>query len=362
MQKLKDSDDLSLLSGLKPKEISNYNNRGIFSVKQLSYKYRPKKILYRKRNYLPELKALAIRENKTFIRELPNIKTTETEIYLDIEGLPERNFTYLLGVVIKKGDLINTYSFWADSEKDENEMYVKLVELLKPLTEYTVYHYGSYETDALKRISKRIKQEYCDDLACIIRNSFNLLNIFTTNIYPPTYSNGLKEIAHLLDFNWSEQSASGIQSIIWRNRWELTNDEEVKRKLITYNLEDCKALLKVKEWIVGIPNKYDTGNIVNVENIKIDSTHKWQNNFLIKAFENINRFAYFDYQREKVYIKTCPRKYFRKNKRINNNPLNTLRPNIITDIRRPRRCEKCNSTKIHNYDKANRVIIDLKLS
>lgn len=365
IQKLKDRDDLSLLSGLKPREIINYNNRGIFSVKQLSYKYKPKKTPYRKRNYLPELKALAIRENKTFIRELPTLKTTETEIYLDIEGLPERNFTYLLGVVIKKGDLINTYSFWADNEMDENEIYIKLIELLKPLTDYTVYHYGSYETDALKKISKNIKQEYCDDLVCIIRNSCNLLNLFTTNIYPPTYSNGLKEIARLLGFNWSEHNASGIQSIIWRYQWELTNDEEVKRKLITYNLEDCKALFRVKEWIVGIPNRYDTDNIVNAESIKIDNIYKWQkNDFLIKAFEIINRFAYFDYQREKVYIKTYPilKSRYKASVSRKDAAYSKLKPNRSIEIPLPRNCENCNAKKPSKHEKTHKIIIDLYIT
>jgi predicted RecB family nuclease len=63
-EKLKERDDLSLLGNLKPKEIEQKNNRGIFSVKQLSYTFRPKKNPYRKRKYLPELKALSIREQK----------------------------------------------------------------------------------------------------------------------------------------------------------------------------------------------------------------------------------------------------------------------------------------------------------
>lgn len=55
-EKLKERDDLSLLSSLKPKDIEQRNNRGIFSVKQLSYTFRPKKNPYRRRKFLPELK------------------------------------------------------------------------------------------------------------------------------------------------------------------------------------------------------------------------------------------------------------------------------------------------------------------
>lgn len=73
-EKLRERDDLSLLGNLKPKEIEQKNNRGIFSVKQLSYTFRPKKNQYRRRKFLPELKALAIREQKVFIQKLPELE------------------------------------------------------------------------------------------------------------------------------------------------------------------------------------------------------------------------------------------------------------------------------------------------
>lgn len=99
LEKLVERDDLSLLTSLKSKEIIQRNNRGIFSVKQLSYIFRPKKNPYRKRKFLPELKALAIREGKTFIQEIPVIPASRNEIFLDIEGLPDRNFYYLIALL-----------------------------------------------------------------------------------------------------------------------------------------------------------------------------------------------------------------------------------------------------------------------
>jgi len=93
-EKLVERDDLSLMPSLKAKDILQKNNKGIFSVRQLSYTFRPKKNLHQKRKFLPELKALAIRENKTFVNEIPNIKDSTTEVFLDIEGIPDRNFNY----------------------------------------------------------------------------------------------------------------------------------------------------------------------------------------------------------------------------------------------------------------------------
>ena len=210
LEKLVERDDLSLLTSLKPKEILQKNNRGVFSVKQLSYSFRPKKNPYRKRMFVPELKALAIRDNKTFIQDIPNLKEVETEVFLDFEGIPDRNSNYLIGLIIRTGNIDIEHSFWSNSKEEENCIFIQLIELLKPLKSFTIYHYGSYEIQALKNISKKLSVEYQDCLKVLMNNSFNLLNVFTHNIYPPTYSNSLKEIARFLKFGWSDKDASGL--------------------------------------------------------------------------------------------------------------------------------------------------------
>ena len=61
-------------------------------------------------------------------------------------------------------------------------------------------------------------------------------------IYFPTYSNGLKEIGAFIGAKWQAPGASGLQSLIWRYRWEETRSEEFKHLLLTYNQDDCRAL------------------------------------------------------------------------------------------------------------------------
>lgn len=75
-----------------------------------------------------------------------------------------------------------------------------------------------------------------------IENSVNLLSIIYAQVYFPTFSNGLKEIAVGLGFKWSETNASGLRSVLWRHVWNGTKDTLIKSKLITYNAEDCHAL------------------------------------------------------------------------------------------------------------------------
>ncbi|MBW8332548.1 MAG: TM0106 family RecB-like putative nuclease [Prolixibacteraceae bacterium] len=363
LEKLIERDDLSLLTALKPKEIVQRNNRGIFSVKQLSYTFRPKKNPYRRRKFLPELKALAIREGKTFIQEIPILKQVETEVYLDFEGILDRGSNYLIGVILKTNEVVTEYSLWANNEEEEKDIFIELIHLLKPLNSFTIYHYGSYEIQALKRISQKLTTEQQELLKTMIDKSFNVLNIFSEYIYPPTYSNSLKEIARFLKFEWTEKDASGIQSLVWRYNWEISLDHDLKRKLIQYNLEDCKALKVVKDWLAEMPIP-GSENFIKSENIKKESIFKWQrNNFLIKEFDQINKFAYFDYQREKVLIKTYPN--IAAQQRKNEHTKAKIRKHKINKevlIPRPKLCPKCNCNTIYIHNKYYRTIIDLKIT
>jgi len=72
-----------------------YENKGIFTVKQLSYLFKPRK--RKKDNRKPsqvrhqfELQALAIRENKIYLQETPALDREAIELFLDIEGIPDR--------------------------------------------------------------------------------------------------------------------------------------------------------------------------------------------------------------------------------------------------------------------------------
>ena len=121
----------------------------------------------------------------------------------------------------------------------------------------------------------------------------------------------------ILGFNWTEADASGIQSIVWRNNWEQTGSWALKEMLTTYNLEDCAALKKVTEFLYAIcPEQTSAtqpkirtheGHLVSqVEEMNPDSSRpEWcRPEFTIPDFEIINKCAYFDYQRDKIFVRT----------------------------------------------------------
>src|SRR5207248_519128 len=76
-------------------------------------------------------------------------------------------------------------------------------------------------------------------------------------IYFPVRTNGLKDIGKFIGASWSAPDASGLQSLVWRHRWEETHEPEYKQLLITYNEEDCRALKLLTDELSNIKDRPD---------------------------------------------------------------------------------------------------------
>ena len=192
-QKAVEADDLSLLSGLTDMERSHHRSKGIFTVTQLSYTFRPRKTSKRAKNpakpHYFALQALAIRENTVYIHGSPRLPESKTEIYLDIEGLPDDDFYYLVGVLVVAEGRETFHSFWADCRPEELTIFTRFAEVVSGLTDFRVFHYGDYESTALKRIKKRLPDQLRPVIDTILSHSTNVLSLVYPHIYFPVYSN-----------------------------------------------------------------------------------------------------------------------------------------------------------------------------
>ena len=228
-EELLKADDISLLGSISKREVLRKNSRGLFSIFQLSHTFRPRKKSRSRKNerYSWELKALALREHRTYIREIPKLPKSDTEVYIDFEGLPEEGFVYLIGMMIKSDEDSRYLSFWADSKEEEQFIFQKLCDTLSDFQDYTVYHYGHYEIRTLKRICLILDELYEVEAKRIIDNSVNVLSFFTSVVYPPTYTNELKDIAKFLGFQWARKDASGLRSIVWEKEVGVISGEQI---------------------------------------------------------------------------------------------------------------------------------------
>ena len=365
-----ETDDLSLLSGMSEMERKKLHSKGIFTVTQLSYTFRPRRRPTRMRDkrekYHHSLKALAVREKKIHIVGRPELKIDGIPVYLDVEGLPDRDFYYLIGVRIGSGDSAVHHSLWAATATDEGRIWREFLAILETLEKPVLIHYGSYETAFLKRMGERHGQPPEISLAAkTIGAAVNLLSVIYAQVYFPTFSNGLKEIAGHLGYRWSDSDATGTQAIRWRHEWASSRDPLQKSLLVTYNFEDCKALevvaSKISELAQARPNAENSPRDDVVDTAALKREHPFgfkRNTFAFPELDVINKAAYWDYQRERIYVKSDVKP--RRTSTLGGGRAQVIVPNKTVEGWPPRSCPKCASAKLFKHAKYSRSIIDLK--
>jgi hypothetical protein len=58
----------------------------------------------------------------------------------------------------------------------------------------------------------------------------------------PTRDYSIKILAKFLGFDWRDTNPSGAASIEWYARWCNTRDPTIKRQVLEYNEDDCRAM------------------------------------------------------------------------------------------------------------------------
>jgi predicted RecB family nuclease len=189
-QKAKETDDLSLLSGMSEKERARHRSKGIFTVTQLSYTFRPRRTSKRAKNPAKPhhfaLQALAIRENYIYIHGSPILPDCESKVYLDIEGLPDSDFHYLIGALVVTDERELFYSFWADTISEQGTIFTKFAEVISQLPDYRVFHFGNYDAAAMTRASIGLPKRIQEQFETICEKSVNVLSLVTTSIFRHT--------------------------------------------------------------------------------------------------------------------------------------------------------------------------------
>ena len=242
LREAEEDDNLSLLGRMTPKLIKKYQAKGILTVTQLSYIFRPRRRRKRQQKapslFNVELQALALRTGKIYLNESPSIPENPVELFLDIEGIPDENFHYLIGLLIRDHDKLTEYSFWANCWEDEKSVFEECIEIASNHGDAPIYHYGSYEPKTLLQV----QQKHEIDCKQLTDRLINVNSLVFGKVYFPSRSNRLKDLGALVGATWDSPEASGIQSLVWRMQWENTRNPTLKKMLVSYNMSDCHAV------------------------------------------------------------------------------------------------------------------------
>jgi predicted RecB family nuclease len=363
-QRAEQEDNLSLLDRMTPKLMRQYQAKGVFTVNQLSFLFRPRRS--RRKGKRPvrhslELQALALRTGKTYVEHLPELSRQPTELYVDVEGVPDQNAFYLIGLLVCSGAVAQYHAFWADRPEDEARVWQEFLGRLASFPDAPIYHYGSYERKAFKTLTKRHGggRELADRLVNVASSVYG-------KVYFPARSNGLKVLGRLLGATWTHPEASGLMSLVWRQRWVASHADQYKAALLRYNREDCEAvrvlvsrLVQIKETAASEPG------VDFAHRPKQTATGAGQQ--LHQQFERILRNAQGDRERASVRIRAhdgCgesgPRK---KGAPKGHQAFQRIVPPKVTRIIRVaprRRCPRGHGDLVHDGEgQAERTVIDL---
>jgi predicted RecB family nuclease len=361
--------NLSLLDRMTAKAIQKYNKRGIFTVQQLSYLFKPRRKRKKRKNPEPikhslELQALAIREKKIYIQEMPELIRQPVELFLDIEGIPDQHFYYLIGLLVCAGPKPVQHSFWANTLEDEGMIWNQLLSKLNEYPEAPIYHYGSYELRALNELTKR----YSNDTQEIEKRLVNINSAIFGKIHFPAFSNGLKEIGTYIGAIWTSEQASGLQSLVWRYKWEESKGQNLSETLIDYNREDCQALNLLVDKISEVKQLAKHKNDIEfADQPKKLATEMGE--LIHHQLESILKSAHSNYNKTKVTLRIRGKeKSEAKSKKLGpkyNHPgYHRILPKPDRSVYVPMRskCPECQSFLCESEKLREKIIIDLKVT
>jgi len=352
-----ETDNLTLLHRMTPALMKKYARRGVFTVNQLSYMFRPRRA--KKRSAVAptmfniELQALAIRNKKTYLHEAPTLSGRPVELYLDIEGIPDQNFNYLIGLLIKDHDGVTMKAFWADTAADESRIFQECIDTINTFpSDIPVYHYGSYEPRAFQST----KDAYGIKCDTVMKRLVNINSMIYGKIYFPTRSNRLKDLGAHAGATWSISNSTGLQSVAWRFLWEDTNDEKYKQLILTYNREDREATLKVTRELQNLSDFARERPDVDVPTNSKRNTTK-AGSEIHTTFEQILKSAHMKYQNKRITLRSraaelqAEKTPTNKQRRPAVRRTPSGRVNKIIPVARKRKCTHCNTQTLRRSKK-----------
>ena len=110
----------------------------------MTYTFRPRKRSRRSKSKKianhHSLKALAVRENRIYVVGKPELRLAGTPVYFDVEGIPDQEFYYLIGLRAAGAKSYAQFSFWADDSAEEQKIWRDFLNVLATINNPQLLH------------------------------------------------------------------------------------------------------------------------------------------------------------------------------------------------------------------------------
>jgi predicted RecB family nuclease len=185
---------------------------------------------------------------------------TPWDIFFDIEADPwalDDGLEYLLGYATHENGTSQYHALWAHDRAEEKRAFEDFVdECVRRLDAHPgmhVYHYGGYETGALKRLMRRHATRE-DELDRLLRGGVlvDLLNVVRNGVRASVESYSLKQIEKFYLAQREGPVTDAGFSLVEYERWMRERDPAILRDLADYNRDDCISTLELQRWLEGL--------------------------------------------------------------------------------------------------------------
>jgi predicted RecB family nuclease len=183
------------------------------------------------------------------------------DVFFDIEADPwalDDGLEYLFGWVERGVDGEPVFhALWAHDRAEEKRMLEAFVDLVLERRELDpgmhVYHYGGYESGALKRLMQRHATRE-DEIDVLLRGHV-LVNLYDHVVRQGVRAGVESYSIKKMETFYMPQREGGITqagfSVVEYERWMAEQDPSILEAIAAYNRDDCISNLLLRDWLEG---------------------------------------------------------------------------------------------------------------
>ncbi len=179
------------------------------------------------------------------------------DLFFDIEADPwatDVGLEYLLGVVEEVDGEPIYHAIWARDQEEERDAFLAFLKLvtdrLDAHPDMHVYHYGGYESGALKRLMSR-HGVGADEVDRLLRGDVlvDLLNVVRQGVRGSVESYSLKQVEKsYMPVREGPVTEAGF-SVVAFETWLKERDQTILDGIADYNRDDCVSTYLLRAWL-----------------------------------------------------------------------------------------------------------------
>jgi len=171
-----------------------------------------------------------------YFTEATSLPSRVTELFFDVETDPFRGLCYLHGFLERtKGAPERYVPFFADEaiEQAERDAFADAWAYMQGHPDAVVYYYSHYERTIWRKLAQQYPEVASEEDVLALFAEERFVDLYTdvvkSRMIWPTISLSLKVLA------------TSLGSIQWFHEWVEAGDPAVRRRILEYNEDDCRA-------------------------------------------------------------------------------------------------------------------------